>query len=76
MPQVNCIGIIARAIGLESKMKSKNKEFFILPRAWLEMGLLLTTTKVTLRGPRHRPKDSARRLNNDTFHGSSFFFFF
>lgn len=73
MPQVKCIGIIARAISLESKMESSSKEFFILPRAWLEMGLLLTTTKVTLRGPRHRPKDSARRLNDGTFRSSLFF---
>jgi hypothetical protein len=72
MPQVKCIGIIARAMSLESKMKSKSKEFFTLSRAWLEMGLLLTTTKVTLHGPRHRPKNSAGRLNNGTFHSRSF----
>lgn len=73
MPQMKSIGIVARAISLESKMESKSKEFFILPRAWLEMGLLLTTTKVTLRGPSHRPKDSARRLDSDTLQHSLFF---
>lgn len=45
MTQVNYIGIIARAISLASKMKGKNKEFLMLPRAWLEMGLLLMATK-------------------------------
>lgn len=69
MTQVNYFGIIARAISLASKMKGKNKEFLMLPRAWLEMGLLLMATKVShcSRAETHRPKDNARRLNNGTF---------